>query len=186
MSMNKSKSALIAILVVGLVTMTVVYATLSTTLTISNSATVAATKWDIHFENLAQEAITGSNTAEVKTPAAIETDTTKISGLSVEFKKPGDFVTYTVNVKNAGDIPAKLTTYTPGTPTCSTNTSFCSNVEYTITYSDGTAIKVGDTIASKASKTLKVTIKLKANITSMPAADVPVTNLGLTLIYTQA
>ncbi|MBR4618255.1 MAG: hypothetical protein IKO49_03020 [Bacilli bacterium] len=186
MSMNKSKSALIAILVVGLVTMTVVYAALSTTLTISNSATVAATKWDVHFDNLQ---MASGNTATVATGKEAKiSGPTSITGLEATFVKPGDSVSYTFDIVNGGDINAKLTSYTLGTPSCSGDTAnFCkNNITYTLTYGTGnTAFAQNQVINAGQTINAKLTITLKNTVTAMPTTALTVSGLSATFVYSQ-
>ena len=120
---EKTKNVLIAVLIVGLVSMTVAYAALSTTLTISSSAKVAATKWNIIIDNFAQAAAQPngvSGTSEVTVTGPTSTSGTTISVLVVTFKKPGDVAKFTFNLKNTGDIDAQLNTFTLGEPASST------------------------------------------------------------------
>ena len=120
---NKTKNVLIAVLVVGLVSMTVAYAAFSTTLTISSSAKVAATNWTITIDNFAQAAAQPNNvsgTSEVTVTGPTSTSGTTISGLVVTFKKPGDVAKFTFNLKNTGDIDAQLNSFTLGNPDSST------------------------------------------------------------------
>ena len=49
MDSNKKKNTLLLILVVGIVTMTIAYAALSTTLQINSSATVKGGTWEVRF-----------------------------------------------------------------------------------------------------------------------------------------
>ena len=120
---EKTKNVLLAVLIVGLVSMTVAYAALSTTLTISSSAKVAATKWDIKITDFAQAATQAnlvSGTSEVTVTGPTSTSGVTISGLVVTFKKPGDVAKFTFNLKNEGDINAKLTSFTLGNPAADT------------------------------------------------------------------
>ena len=180
-----SKDFLLIILITCLTSLSIAYATISTTLVITNSLSIKANHWDIHFENLVQESITGNNTATLIKEASIEKDTTKISGLSVSFKKPGDYVSYTFDVKNAGDINARLTTLNIGIPTCTPLNSICDDIEYTLKYVDGSDIKVTDMINKGQSKKVKLTIRYKNESTKKVDTDVDVNGLDATFVYTQ-
>lgn len=116
---EKTKNVLLVVLVVGLVSMTVAYAALSTTLTINSTAKIAASKWDIRFANISSASISNTQagvtgTAEqVAAPQLSDNDTT-ISTFSVKFKQPGDKISYTFDIQNQGDLNAKLTSFTKG------------------------------------------------------------------------
>ena len=129
---EKTKNVLLVVLIVGLVSMTVAYAALSTTLTISSSAKVAATKWDIKITDWTQaavqpNAVRGNSEVEVTAPTITDTS---ITGLAVKFKKPGDKVKFTFKIQNHGDIDAQLTAVTLGEAASGsgvTNTVTCAN-----------------------------------------------------------
>ena len=159
------KDYIIICLIACIVSLSIAYATISATLTITNDLTVKAHDWDIHFENLEQESITGSNSATVTSPAVIEEDTTKISGLQVSFKKPGDKVVYTFDVTNAGEIDAKLSSISIGTPTCNPTSVICDDLEYTLKYADGSSISENDVLDSGDTVSLKLTINYKLSST---------------------
>ena len=115
---GKSKNVLLIALVIGIVSMVVAYASLSTELRISSSAKVAATKWQIEITDWTKQTVSNLNggTSEATVVAPTVT-TTAITGLEVTFKKPGDAVQYTFNIKNKGDINAKLTSISGETET---------------------------------------------------------------------
>ncbi len=120
---EKTKNVLLVVLVVGLVSMTVAYAAFSTTLKIESSAKVNNTKWDIQitdFTEVASQPNKVSGTSEVTVTGPTSTSGTTITGLEVIFKKPGDVAKFTFNLKNLGDIDAKLTGFTLGNPDSST------------------------------------------------------------------
>lgn len=116
---EKSKNILLGVLIVGLVSMTVAYAALSTTLTIGGTASVDNAKWDVHFESWAQTSNVDSlvagqqNTAsQVQAPTQTADKVTKIDGLQVSLKQPGDVIKYTFDIVNDGTIDAKLSSFT--------------------------------------------------------------------------
>lgn len=148
---DKSKNILLGVLIVGLVSMTVAYAALSTSLTINGTANVAATTWDIHFANVAVDKANTTGATEDSNGVittmgtldnAIATNRsigTAFSGLVVDLAKPGDKATITFDIVNAGTIDAKNTVFTKhiaktgGTTTETTNDV----VTYTITCDTG-------------------------------------------------
>ena len=116
---EKSKNILLGVLIVGLVSMTVAYAALSTNLAINGTANVAATRWDIHFANVQVDTSTGKTnipqtdyslgTLDASTSS---TTGTLIEGLTATLKKPGDKLVVKFDIVNTGTITAKNTGFT--------------------------------------------------------------------------
>ena len=118
---NKSKNILLGLLVVGIISMTVVFAAFSTRLNIQGTTNVAATKWNVHFQ---QWALDTENTVDGHTNTAVypdiqtltssmsdSTNVTKVENLNVTLKQPGDYAKYTFEIKNDGTIDAKLSNF---------------------------------------------------------------------------
>lgn len=181
----KSKDFIMVMLIACLTSLSIAYATISATLTITNELTVKAHNWDIHFENLKLDSIEEDNTAAVITGAQIESGATKISGLKVDFKKPGDHISYTFDVKNAGEIDAKLTSINIGTPVCEPTNVICNDIEYSLKYADGNDIEVSDTLSKGDSVKLRLTINYKSSSTQVINEDVIVNGLDAVLVYAQ-
>ena len=94
MKNTKKKTFVIAILCIALVLMGTGYAILSTSLNISGTNTVSG-KWDIHIESINATSVGGTAVA-------------KNVIISADLFGNNDYVEYTVIIKNAGNIPAKL------------------------------------------------------------------------------
>ena len=112
---EKSKNILLGVLIVGLVSMTVAYAALSTTLTINGTASIPETKWDIRITDWAADypsTITKANNATMTNTAsettAASVAATSISNLAVRLNQPGDKAVYKFKIANYGTIGAKL------------------------------------------------------------------------------
>ena len=121
---EKTKNVLLVVLIVGLVSMTVAYAALTQTLTIKSSAKINNTKWDIKitdFTEVKGQPNLNGGTSEATVKEGYNTTGTTIEGVEVTFKKPGDQVKFTFNLKNLGDINAKLTSFTLGQVTDNTD-----------------------------------------------------------------
>ncbi len=165
------KKIILAGLVVAVLSVTIGFAALSTSLNISGTTTAKSNSWNIAFTNIA-------NKAGV-TPSTQPT----ISGTSltyaVSLTQPGQYYQFTVDVKNSGTLPAKLST----APTITGTSSY---ITHTVTYSDGTAVKAGDTIAAGATKTLKVKVLYRTDLTAstLPTSD-STTTYKVTLNYVQ-
>ena len=148
---NKNKNILLGVLIVGVLSMTVAFAALSTRLNIQGTTNVAATKWNIHFDDWQPVEIrtvtvggqTHSNTASA--PAVNQltmqdnNNVTKVSGVNVTLNQPGDTAKYTFEIVNEGTIDGKLSNFTV------TDTSQNALVDYDVKcYADssreGTAI----------------------------------------------
>ena len=182
---NRYRTFLIVILIIGIISMTIVYANFTRRLQIVSTAKVNASNWDIHFENLVKVKNDTSSAATVISEPSISKERTIISGLDVELRKPGDYVTYTFDIVNAGDIDAKLYNYTHSTPTCEKYQSVCNNIKYIIKYTDGNEIKVSDSLKKGQRRNATLTIKLDESVTSMPSEKVTASDLTAIFDYVQ-
>ena len=184
---EKSKNILLGVLIVGLVSMTVAYAALSTTLTISGTASIPATKWDIEITDWTDTTPGTGTTGKTNTathPAAT-TSSTAITNLAVTLNQPGDTATYTFNITNKGTIAAKLASKAVGCKASSASdaqTVDCPEaLNYTISCSSG-AQSQNQTIAAAASDTAAGWTKVPCTLTvSYP--DATNTNSG---VYNQS
>ena len=158
---------------------TVGYAALSTTLSITGKGTLSKNSWDIHFENLV---IVDNGASVVTTAPTIDSTKTKIS-FNITLSKPGDTYEFTVDAVNKGTIDAMLS----GFSTTSLTTDQQKYLTYTVTYSDGATISTKDYLKKGTSETIRVKVRFKEDLTS---ADLPSSaetlNLTATLIYVQA
>ena len=185
---NKTKNILIAVLIVGLVSMTVAYAAFSTSLTISGSAKVAATKWDIKITDWTKVTVNnlngGTSEATVTTPTITDT---AITGLEVTFKKPGDAVQYTFNIQNHGDINAKLNSVSGMTETKSgvTKTVKCGSTPAVPT-ANGAAFAIAKkTGSTPGSLACTLDISYNKDATTMPGTLQTVSLADITFVYGQ-
>lgn len=191
---------LIAILIISIVTLTVAYAALSETLSIQGSAQVNASTWDIKLENSTSQTNSKTGTATYTTPVV---NGTTIS-YSVGLTKPSDSVTLYFDVLNSGDVTGEITSIISSTPTCTSATGntadadlVCNNLEISLIYSDGTNVSVGDIVNSNSeictdsvywktnTPAIKLVVKLKDSMTSLPTSQVNITNLKHDIIYSQ-
>ena len=190
---NKVQNILLGVLAVGLIGITVAYATLSQQLKINGTAKVASAKWDVHFANMSTGAKTGY--AEIATTGKLTASGTTVSGNFGTLKAPGDSITYTFDVTNAGSINAKITSINPTTPgkTCapattvgssSVATTVCNGITYTVQYTvGGKNLSVGDTLT--AGETKQITMKIAKTDNTLASEDVTVTATPMTITYSQ-
>lgn len=207
MKPNKMQYVLLAVLILGLGGLTVVYASLTQKLEISSTASVVGNTWDIHFANGTTPVKVGA--AEITT--APKLDNTKITELAVSLSKPGDTVTYTFDIVNAGTIDAIIDEYVINTITngivCTDHAGVtdsadaqlvCNNLVFTLTYAENTStaqtlneIAIGTPVAKdqvlKAGQDVSVMLTIGFNqaATAVPANDVSITGLDVDIDYLQ-
>ena len=197
---EKTKNALIALLIIGLVSMTIAYAALTQQLQINAGAKVLnkSATWDIHFANVVAGTPVGyASISQGKSLTG--TGTTTLSGLEVTLKAPGDSLSYTFDVVNNGSINAKINTNGVSIPNIANLTVtgsegdvaiVKSNLEYSLVYATGDVNAgqtpaAGDTLAAGQSRKLKLTISYKSNATSLPSNDVTVSGINAHIDYIQ-
>ena len=177
----KRNSILGVILLLLVVSISIGYASLTTTLNINGTSAISGQTWDVHFENIAD--ITKSRTdltvseaaniVEKTTTPADDKDDLHVS-FGVSFVKPGDSYSFTVKVVNDGTIPAKVSGIEK---TISNNTN--SYIVFTVS-----GIAENDVIAANSSKTITVLAKFDENATSVPSESIT-SNLGFTMDFEQ-
>ena len=198
--MEKERGAkLIAViaLLVAVAGLTIGYAAYSSTLTINGTATVDPADWNVKFAYTSGNSLTAEKTGTATETTAPTLTDTAVSGFDVVLKAPGDSITYKFSVKNTGTLDAKLGTYTFGTLSCTPNagstitqedaTMLCNELKYTLTYADGSAITVGETLEkTTGSKDLVLKLEWPESSTLKVVDDVKVTIGTTTFIYNQA
>ena len=191
---NKIQNIVLGVLTVGLIGITVAYASLSQNLTINGTAKVAAATWDVHFEGM--NAGTATGYATIPTTGKLAASGTSVSGNIGTLKAPGDTITYTFNVKNAGSINAKISSITAPNLTCAPATSggsqtvannVCANLTYTIEYTSESpkTIAVGNTLTAGASKNITLKIVNSSAATTLASEDIAVTASPMIINYVQ-
>lgn len=187
----------VLVLVISLIAISLAYAGFTQTLNIGGSASIKASKWDVHFANLV-ESTTGSTVVDI--PATIKSGNTMIGDYAVTFSNPGDSLTYTFDVVNNGNFSAQLSGINIGVPTCkltvtgqtNTNTvNVCSNVSYEL-FDATTNVKIteadnGVIAANGGVRHLKLVLTYKNTTDTiyLANADVEISGLAVTLTYSQ-
>ena len=171
MKRNNNKTIIFLVLLVLLV-IGVGYAYLTSNLSITGATSVAGNTWDIHFTNLVVQ--DGSVTAT--TPAAIDSnDNTKVN-YSVRLEKPGDFYEFSVDVKNFGTLPGKVSLITNN----GIGSEYSNIIEYSVGYSRYTPLNIGDVLNPSDYKTIIVRTFYKDDINS---SDLPNDDINLDLSF---
>ena len=113
MNNNKTKNIILAVLVVGLVGMTIAYAALTQQLLINNNQVTVSSKWRVRFGPTVETSV-GTTVAGTTTGASytantpvLDNDRQTIKDLQATFTKPGDYVEVAFRVQNEGNIAAK-------------------------------------------------------------------------------
>mgnify|MGYP007102736389 CR=1 FL=1 len=177
---KKKNSSFVVIALLLIVTISIGYAALSTTLNINGTSTIKKQTWSVYFDTLTVT----SGSATATTPAAVDTGKTKVS-YAVTLNTPGQFYEFTVAVKNAGTLGAKLSA-APTKGGLSTTQAVYTN--YTAVWTDTSkAPAAGDTIAAGKSRSVKVRVEYKKDITAaqLPSADTAL-SLTCSIPYVQA
>ena len=179
MKMKKNKTQVYLLLIFSLALLIGIgYAALSATLNINGQTTINKASWDIHMEDI--NVTSGSVTAT--TVPTLDTAKTTVN-FSVKLTNPGDFYEFTVKEVNKGTIDAMVSTISKTGLT----ESQAKYLDYTVNYSDGTAVSEKQLLAANQKETIKVRVAFKKDLT---AADLPTSdttlNLNLSLSYQQA
>ena len=201
---EKRKNNLLGILVLGINSMTVAFASLSSTLNINGRAKVQNidSSWNIHFahiDNTANEIKTYEYATTTGTLDLSNSDTT-VTVPHVTLKAPGDKVEYIFKVVNEGDITGYINvinnigigtiTYGAGeTLTSEQKTAFQNDIQVTLTYNDNqkTALSYNDYLEKDDEKELILTIQYVKRETTqvLPTTDVTFTNITASITYGQ-
>ena len=169
--------AILAIVLVSVFSLTIAYAALSAVLTITGTAEVTASDWDIHFDNIkVTNGSVNGDEPRITSPTTATFSTT----LSI----PGNFYEFTIDVVNAGTIDAMIENITK-TPTLTA--SQAKYLKYEITYQNNQPITVKQLVEKGSFVRLKVRVEYRSDINS---SDLPPSSetlvLGLQLDYTQS
>lgn len=183
-------------LVVGI---TIAYAALSETLNISGSAEVKSSNWDIRIANYNDSKTNGSATYTEPTITG-----TTVANYTVSLTKPGDSVEFYFTVRNHGTLDAEILSIVNSTPVCTSATGntedaelVCNNLEITFTNTHSPLFVVGGVVGTNDYYCyngdpygdyyldLKLIIKLKDSMTSVPSSKVIISNLSNQVIFGQ-
>ena len=171
--LNKNRKILymvLSIAILSILTLTVVYAALSTTLNITGNAEVTAASWDVYLDNVqlnSQSATTNLPTISNKTTASFTTSLTN----------PGDFYEFTIDVINNGTIDAMIDSITKSPKLTDTEKKY---LNYIVEYQNGEAISNKQLVEKDSFVRLKVKVEFRNDIS---ASDLPTTSETLNLSF---
>ena len=168
---NNKKKLSLSILLIIILVIGIGYAYLTSNLSITGATEVVANSWNIHFENLNVK----EGSVSATSPATIQSNNVDIT-YSVTLARPKEYYEFTVDVKNDGTLPGKVSVSTLNGITDEAS----SVIDYTIRYINGNPVNIGDILNAGAKKTIRVRVFYKDDITS---EDFPSNNLNLTLTF---
>lgn len=200
---GKTKNILIGVLIVGLVSMTVVYAALSQTLNINGSAQLQnkTASWNVHFANIqgsGAKVVPSAYASSASNSLTFDGTSTTVTLPEVTFNAPGATITYYFDVVNDGDITASLQTINPVVVPAGSfgagetlsesvqNTYKSSGITGTLTLANGNALNTGTTIAKNGRINLKLTLTFSNAIAQLPSTSYTVSGITASLIFVQA
>lgn len=172
-------------LLVSVITLTIAYAVLSTTLTIKGSAKINSATWNINIT--AGEDFTTYGNAKFGYPTI---KSTTISDMKVDLYQPGDGVKFPFTVRNDGSLDGKLKEISKGTISCSSTNmtnaqKVCENISYTIKYEDGSEILEGDVIKSGGVQFFVLEIMYNKKTDFISPTEVSIDGIDVVLLYEQ-
>ena len=199
---ERTKNILLGVLIVGIISMTVAYASLTQNLRINSSAKVQgnSTSWNIHFKHI-------TNTANEVQPKEYATSASNSITLSetntvatmpaVTLKAPGDSVEFYFNVINEGEITGYLNTINnitipdptyanDETLTTEQRTQLKNWVSATLTKADGSALVVDEALAQNQELELKLVIRFSSEANILPSKNVTFSGITTSLVYGQS
>lgn len=198
---RKIKILTTVFLIVAVLGLTVAFATLSNTLTITGKASASKSTFNVYFANLTNSL---TRAEFITAPALTEGNNTsfsyevKMTGGIDENKNNSSKVVINFDVKNDSTVSAKLSNYTIGTPSCTVNaeggsvgvSNFCSQLKYTLVYKNGdstTKVTNGLIIPAGGSKSMILTLSYDIdNPSNLPANDVKIDDLGVDMTFEQS
>ena len=149
------------------------FAYLSTQLTITGRGHVKKSSFNIYFDNIT---ILKGQDLVTTAPTTSGHSTTDLS-YAVDFKVPGDTFQFNVDVVNNGTIDAMISLLNNTT----LDEDEASFAEYSIAYSDGSAVASKNFLGASKRDTFTVTVSFKRDITVEDLAKVKPVDFELSL-----
>lgn len=136
-------------MILSVLTLTVVYAALSTTLNISGNAEVTAASWDIYFDNIQ---VNDASVEAIKTLVIVDSRTINFV---VSLMEPGDFYKFSVDIVNEETIDAMIDSVVKIPELTSDQAKY---IKYEIEYTDGNSISSKQLLGKGEIRTISVLV----------------------------
>ena len=163
--MNKvSRKVKVTIFLLLVLSITIGYAALQSTLSITGTSTINNATWNIHWDNL--NVTTGSITGtKVITPAYIKPGDTEVS-YSIVLSTPGEYYEFTVDAVNDGSIDAMIGSFSNKVYEANgtTERTLPDYLSYSVTYGDGIEVATNQKLSANSTETYKVRVEYKTDI----------------------
>ncbi len=153
--LNKKLGIMYAIALILAASLGVGYAAFSTTLEVRGDASIKHSSWNVQLSNL----VVKNGSVTPTTPAAISNGNTV--NFAARLEEPGDFYEFNVDVVNNGTMDAKLNGISISPELTAAQQAY---LDYTVKYSDGTAIQTNDSLDHGQTRTFKVSMSYKDGI----------------------
>lgn len=153
MQRGDKKNWIIGALLIAVVAMSVGYAALGQTLTISGTADISDARFDVAITNIVEGTMTDATTNGTLN------HTRSTADFVVDLAKPGAQASYIITVTNAGNIDAELTNVTD---LATINAANPTDIEFTVT-----GATAGDKLAAGSTATVTVTARWKSTATEI-------------------
>ena len=152
-----------ALLIVSLITLSIAFAMLSRKLNIKGEAKIDPIKWGIYFASDREDGTLVATPAENvnKQPKINSDEPTKIEDLDITLYKPGDRVSFTVNLVNESDINVAISKVTKPLELDNVSENVKKVIHYNVNYTNVNAkkeVEIGDVISANTTINLTVTI----------------------------
>ena len=182
---RKTKVISLVAVIVAVLGLTIAFAAMSRTLRINGTGKMDPVNWDIYFTNLSSATTKGE--AQASGTPSLATKGAEISNLNATLKQPGDSVSWTVDIKNDGDIDAEISQINLPTLTNRNNQIFEFSATYTNEYEHGHTITVGDMLYAGETRNITIVFKYK-DITdeSLLPSSPEAINLSYSINYVQS
>ena len=211
-SNRKLMYSMLAFVLVGITTMTIAYATLSTTLKITGSAEFQEASWGFVVTELSipdwwevpSELLTEDNVISYGDAKFIKTPTisgTTISNLDVSLKNIGEGLDVFFQITNTGEIPARIDSIIPSEWTVTSPSNNQEDIELIyenlvfqgglfemyyedgVYVDDGTQISLDDILCPGATFGIGVSIGYKDTAPRVPYSAIKVSNLSVDINF---
>lgn len=191
---KKSVYVVIVVLLVVVVGLSIAYAALSTTLTITfGNAIQDKLTWAVAFKSETITGQAGGSSATGRSCGSATASGTTVTVAETHLSKPGDKCYWLATVQNTGGINAKLNTLTATAPsgiTCTIapakNTMTCGNIKYSLgTNANCTTLLTTGGALNKTNGTNSVYVCAEYVGTGINSSDVSQTGAKFTLTYIQ-